>query len=383
MSAAYLDPKVAKEIFGPVDGILAWGPPGAPFEAEPVPGGYCISGTWRFASGSQNATWLGAHMKVAGSREVRTMLFPKSSATMVDIWHTLGLRGTASNEYVVKDLFVPADHTMLRDQAIDRRADGPLYRFSSNQLYSAGFAGVGLGIARGLIDAFLGSARHQDVARRRPSRCARITSSSRNWHNRKQDGTRPGPSCTTRWTRLYEYVIRHGEMTDRQAAMMRLASTWSIQQSRDVVHTLYHCAGIDRDLRGPAVRAAAARHQFGVAASPGPPAALRIGRADHARPAAGKPILKGGTKMPAQSLNHYTIKVRDLERTKDFYQDIVGLKAGERPPLPFPGYWLYCGDVPTVHLIGYRAEDPVIADGPSYPAADRPTGSHRILLRRD
>ena len=56
--------------------------------------------------------------------------------------------------------------------------------------------------------------------------------------------------------------------------------------------------------------------------------------------------------MPAQSLNHYTIKVRDLERTKDFYQDIVGLSVGERPPLPFPGYWLYCGNVPTVHLIG-------------------------------
>jgi catechol 2,3-dioxygenase-like lactoylglutathione lyase family enzyme len=75
--------------------------------------------------------------------------------------------------------------------------------------------------------------------------------------------------------------------------------------------------------------------------------------------------------MPAQSLNHYTIKVRDLERTKDFYQDIVGLQVGERPPLPFPGYWLYCGNVPTVHLIGQRAEDPAISDDPSYPA---PTG---------
>ena len=75
--------------------------------------------------------------------------------------------------------------------------------------------------------------------------------------------------------------------------------------------------------------------------------------------------------MPAQSLNHYTIKVRDLERTKDFYEDIVGLKAGDRPPLNFPSYWLYCGDIPTVHLIGYRPEDPQIPDGPSYPA---PTG---------
>ena len=72
--------------------------------------------------------------------------------------------------------------------------------------------------------------------------------------------------------------------------------------------------------------------------------------------------------MPAQSLNHYTIRVRDLEATKDFYTDIVGLTVGDRPPLAFPGYWLYCGEVPTVHLIGYRAEDPVINDGPSDPA---------------
>ncbi|HVZ10344.1 VOC family protein [Rhodopila sp.] len=75
--------------------------------------------------------------------------------------------------------------------------------------------------------------------------------------------------------------------------------------------------------------------------------------------------------MPAESLNHYTILVRDLERTKDFYCDVVGLTVGDRPPLPFPGYWLYCGGVPTVHLIGYRPQNPTFADGPSYPA---PTG---------
>ena len=72
--------------------------------------------------------------------------------------------------------------------------------------------------------------------------------------------------------------------------------------------------------------------------------------------------------MPAQSLNHYTIRVRDLETTKNFYADVVGLKVGDRPPLAFPGYWLYCGDVPTVHLIGYRAEDAAIDDAPTDPA---------------
>jgi catechol 2,3-dioxygenase-like lactoylglutathione lyase family enzyme len=72
--------------------------------------------------------------------------------------------------------------------------------------------------------------------------------------------------------------------------------------------------------------------------------------------------------MPAQSLNHYTIQARNLEATKNFYVDIVGLTVGDRPPLNFPGYWLYCGGIPTVHLLGYQSHQKVIPDGPSYPA---------------
>ncbi len=72
--------------------------------------------------------------------------------------------------------------------------------------------------------------------------------------------------------------------------------------------------------------------------------------------------------MPAMSLNHYAIKVRDLETTKDFYADVVGLTVGDRPPLNFPGYWLDFGGVPTVHLIGRMADEPAIADEPGKPA---------------
>ena len=61
--------------------------------------------------------------------------------------------------------------------------------------------------------------------------------------------------------------------------------------------------------------------------------------------------------MPLHGLNHYTIRPADLERTKAFYADLLGLEVGERPPLPFPGYWLYSGGAPTVHLIGPRERD--------------------------
>jgi catechol 2,3-dioxygenase-like lactoylglutathione lyase family enzyme len=61
--------------------------------------------------------------------------------------------------------------------------------------------------------------------------------------------------------------------------------------------------------------------------------------------------------MGLEALNHYTIRPVDLERTKDFYVTVLGLPVGYRPPLAFPGYWLYCGDTPTVHLIGPREEE--------------------------
>ncbi len=56
--------------------------------------------------------------------------------------------------------------------------------------------------------------------------------------------------------------------------------------------------------------------------------------------------------MALQSLNHVTLRPHDLEATRDFYVDIVGLKEGERPPFGFPGYWLYVGEMPVIHLVG-------------------------------
>ena len=58
--------------------------------------------------------------------------------------------------------------------------------------------------------------------------------------------------------------------------------------------------------------------------------------------------------MPLGGLQHYTIEPQDLERTKNFYCEVLGLENGDRPPLDFPGYWLYSGGVATVHLMGTR-----------------------------
>jgi catechol 2,3-dioxygenase-like lactoylglutathione lyase family enzyme len=56
-------------------------------------------------------------------------------------------------------------------------------------------------------------------------------------------------------------------------------------------------------------------------------------------------------RMPLTTLHHFTVQTEDLEGTRDFYRNVLGLEVGFRPDLDFPGYWLYCGDVPVVHLV--------------------------------
>jgi catechol 2,3-dioxygenase-like lactoylglutathione lyase family enzyme len=61
--------------------------------------------------------------------------------------------------------------------------------------------------------------------------------------------------------------------------------------------------------------------------------------------------------MSIDSLHHCAIRTLRLEETKSFYESL-GLFAGERPPFPFPGYWMYAGDQPVVHLVGIDEENP-------------------------
>jgi len=58
--------------------------------------------------------------------------------------------------------------------------------------------------------------------------------------------------------------------------------------------------------------------------------------------------------MPLETLGHFLIKTEDLEETKTFYQDFLGLEDGYRPPFPFPGLWLYIGDTAIVHVANFR-----------------------------
>lgn len=58
--------------------------------------------------------------------------------------------------------------------------------------------------------------------------------------------------------------------------------------------------------------------------------------------------------MAISDMNHFTVLTQDLDATRQFYIDILGLKEGFRPDLGFPGAWLYCGDRAVLHVIAGR-----------------------------
>ena len=54
-------------------------------------------------------------------------------------------------------------------------------------------------------------------------------------------------------------------------------------------------------------------------------------------------------------MNHFTVLARDLDETRAFYVDVLGLSEGPRPPLGFPGAWLYACGRPVLHIVAGRA----------------------------
>lgn len=63
--------------------------------------------------------------------------------------------------------------------------------------------------------------------------------------------------------------------------------------------------------------------------------------------------------MPVDGFQHINIRSADVERAREFYARVLGLRAGDRPPFRSAGYWLYLGDQAVVHLVQRGPDEPV------------------------
>ena len=253
MSAAYLDLPVARAIFGDDPrAVLAWGP-GPKVKAIECEGGYKVTGVWAFASGGRHATWLGAHcpiFKADGSprldenrrQQERTMLVRTGDVVWTDIWNTVGLRGTASDQFALDDFFVRADHSITRDFELECREAGPLYRMGAGTCYQVGFAGVACGIARGALDCFLDVARNK-VPRglKSPLRDNAVVQS--NLAQAEVSLRAARAFVLQSMAGIWKDLSAGNKITVEQRITVRMAATNAIHKAKDAVDFAYNAAG--------------------------------------------------------------------------------------------------------------------------------------------
>jgi alkylation response protein AidB-like acyl-CoA dehydrogenase len=152
----------ARELFGDPDTICAgaFRPNGAAVEVDD---GYRVTGRWQLGSGSHHATWFigGAvimrHgqpvMAPSGMPLMREFFFPARETQVIDTWDSTGLRGTASHDYAVTDVFVPHARTVWFQEPPTN--DGALYRIAPIAMFATFIGAVPLGIARHALDEFI------------------------------------------------------------------------------------------------------------------------------------------------------------------------------------------------------------------------------------
>ena len=140
------------------------------------------------------------------------------------------------------DLFIPQRYTVLRDLRIAPHQSGRLYCFSSSSLYACGVAAVALGIARGMVTDFTELATEKTPRGMRQRLCENQVIQMQ----RAQAEARLGSArayLLSGLTEIWEAVGETGKLSLEQNATIRLASTWAIDQAREVVNILYHSAG--------------------------------------------------------------------------------------------------------------------------------------------
>jgi alkylation response protein AidB-like acyl-CoA dehydrogenase len=150
--------EAAEAVFDEGSGVLAGSvqPTGV---AIPVDGGYRISGRWGFASGFSMADYLTAAAKVEGTpkghpAQIAVLLRP-DDVQLLDTWHTTGLLGTGSHDFVAEDLFVPQAFTFPAND-VWRVLEGEGIEFGRpfGEYGPTLMAAVALGIAQRALEDF-------------------------------------------------------------------------------------------------------------------------------------------------------------------------------------------------------------------------------------
>ncbi|WP_396928874.1 acyl-CoA dehydrogenase family protein [Mycolicibacterium sp.] len=162
-AAAYLPDEGFAEVFTANDNRVTMGgqffPNGS---GVTVDGGYRVSGSWSFGSGTGHSEYVCAGffpmvdgqpvMGPGGLPDMQVAVIPRDEIVFKDGWHVQGLKGTGSYDYAVEDVFVPAGRTFPLFSSTPHRGSSPATRMGLMPVTAAGHASWALGVAKSMLD---------------------------------------------------------------------------------------------------------------------------------------------------------------------------------------------------------------------------------------
>ncbi len=159
--SGFLEEAAAREIFSPEHALIAGSgmPSGV---AKPLNLGFEVSGRWKYASGSDYATWFTANCVVEGTEnEILSIAVPASKVTQYLTWKVFGMKATGSHDFSVDSVEVPKSYTFsLVEKPL---LNDPIFFCSLEVLAYLTFTSVAIGIAQHALDAFTAFARQRPM----------------------------------------------------------------------------------------------------------------------------------------------------------------------------------------------------------------------------
>ena len=162
-AAAYLPDEGFADVFTANDNHVTMGGQFFPNgQGVVVDGGYRVTGSWSFGSGTGHAEYVCAgffpmengEMRWAadGMPEMQVAVIPRDEIIFKDGWHVQGLKATGSYDYSAEDVFVPQARTFPLFSRTPYRGSSPATRMGLMPVTAAGHASWALGVAKSMLD---------------------------------------------------------------------------------------------------------------------------------------------------------------------------------------------------------------------------------------
>jgi alkylation response protein AidB-like acyl-CoA dehydrogenase len=224
--------------------------------AVPEPGGYRVSGRWRFGSGCNEAQWMVANFQIFengaplhnpdGSEAYWRFYVPAAEATIIDTWDMIGQRGTGSHDWTVSDVFVPERRT-VRIAAFNLtnqwdKWQGPLFRVPAHAIVGPHHSAIATGVARRGIDelkelagsktprARTGLLRERELVQDAVGRAEAMLGAGQAYRASAVGA-------------VWETVLNGGDTTIEQRARCRLAASFAADSARQAMDLMYRAGG--------------------------------------------------------------------------------------------------------------------------------------------